>query len=49
MFRRGRVTTTLFLAAALVLACTLLASGQEQQPKYGGIWKDALGADPPQP
>lgn len=40
---------TLLLVAALVLGSTLLASGEEQKPKYGGIWKDALGADPPGP
>ena len=47
MFRGGRMIVTLLLVAALVLGSTLLASGEEQKPKYGGIWKDALGADPP--
>ncbi|MGE5588164.1 MAG: ABC transporter substrate-binding protein [Clostridia bacterium] len=47
MFRRGRIVTILLLVAALVLGATALTSGQEQKPKYGGIWKDALAADPP--
>ncbi|MFZ5925316.1 MAG: ABC transporter substrate-binding protein, partial [Bacillota bacterium] len=47
MFRKGRIVVMLLLVAAMVLGSTLLATGEEQKPKYGGIWKDALNANPP--
>ena len=36
------------LVLAVTLALALLGGiAAAEQPKYGGIWKDALGANPP--